>query len=50
MDIVVVLVTLAIGAIVIWGAISVWTEDTHKRNHPDRTPCGFRGDDDESGR
>lgn len=50
MDIVVVLVTLAIGAIVVWGTINVWTEDTYKRNHLDSTSCGFRGDDDESGR
>ncbi|MFC9440242.1 hypothetical protein [Nocardia sp. NPDC057030] len=50
MDIVVVMVTLAVGAIVVWGAINVWTEDTYKRNNSDTTPCGLRGDDDESGR
>ncbi|MFE9581220.1 hypothetical protein ACFYO1_32940 [Nocardia sp. NPDC006044] len=50
MDIVVVLVTLAIGAIVVWGAINIWTEATYERDHPESTRCGFRGDDDESGR
>ncbi|WP_159080275.1 hypothetical protein [Nocardia suismassiliense] len=46
MDLLVILVGLAIGATIVWGATSFCAEGVYRRNHSDRTPHG----DDKGGR